>query len=129
MSYLLDTASYIWFVTDDAKLSKDAKQLLEDPSGNIFLSLGSIWEMAIKSRLGRGLDLPLSFHQLIDNELEADRFQILSITISHLKRVADLPLFHRDPFDRLLIAQSQVEGLPIITNDAAFDQYQVQRIW
>lgn len=129
MSYMLDTAAYIWFVTDDAKLSEDAKQLLEAPNGNIFLSLGSIWEIAIKSRLGRGLDLPLSFQQLIDQELEADRFQMLGITISHLKRVSLLPLIHRDPFDRLLIAQSLAEDLPIITNDKVFDAYHVRRIW
>ena len=69
------------------------------------------------------------FPNFIDGQMRTNRFQLLNISISHLKRVYDLPLHHRDPFDRLLIAQSQVEGLPILTSDAAFDDYPVQRVW
>ena len=129
MNYLLDTSSFLWFVTNDSKLSADARELLEDPSSDIHLSLASIWEMAIKANLGRGLKLPFPFPQFIDEALEGYRFRLLNIDISHLKQVADLPLMHRDPFDRLLIAQSQVESLPIISNDIAFDHYAVQRVW
>ncbi len=73
--------------------------------------------------------MPRPFADFMDIELQADRIQILNIEIAHLKYVADLPLHHRDHFDRLLIAQSQVENIPIITNDAAFDHYPVQRVW
>lgn len=129
MNYLLDTSSFLWFVYDDKRLSAAAVELLEDSSNAIYLSLASIWEIAIKVNLGRGLELRQPFPQFIDDQLNRNRFQLLNINISHLKRVADLPLVHRDPFDRLIIAQSQVEGLPVISNDAAFDNYPIQRIW
>ena len=129
MNYLLDTAAYLWFVTDSTKLSDNARECLEDSSSEVYLSLASIWELAIKSSLDRGLDLPRPFHQFVDEELEADRFRILNISVAHLKLVASLPYIHRDPFDRLLIAQSLVEDLPIITSDRAFDSSPVQRIW
>ena len=129
MRYLLDTSAYLWFVTGNPRLSFVARAVLEDPDNEVFLSLVSIWEMAIKSNLNRGLDLPRPFDRFIDEELEADRFQILNIEVAHLKRVNTLPHFHRDPFDRLLIAQSLTEGLPLISNDAAFDSYRVQRLW
>ncbi|MCY4021249.1 MAG: type II toxin-antitoxin system VapC family toxin [Chloroflexi bacterium] len=129
MNYLLDTSSFLWFVNNDVKLSADAKVLLEDPGSDIHLSLASIWELAIKANLRRGLELRRPFPVFIDEELQTNRFRLLNINISHLKRIALLPLIHRDPFDRLLIAQSLAEDLPIITNDTVFDAYQVQRIW
>lgn len=129
MNYLLDTAAYLWFVTGNTKLSDNARECLEDSSSEVYLSLASIWELAIKSSLDRGLDLPRPFHQFVDEELKADRFQVLNISVAHLKLVASLPHIHRDPFDRLLIAQSLVEALPIITSDRAFDSYDVQRVW
>ena len=84
--------------------------------------------MAIKSRIGE-LKIPFPFAQFIDEALLSNSFRIRNISFARLKRVADLPLIHRDPFDRLLIAQSLVENLPIITNDRLFDAYQVQRTW
>ena len=129
MTYLLDTSSFLWFIYDERRLSYDAFALLKDSRNSIYLSLASIWELAIKANLGRGLELRQPFPDFIDFQLNATSFQVLNISISHLKRVADLPLIHRDPFDRLLIAQSLVENLPIITNDSAFDAYQVQRVW
>jgi len=127
--YLLDTSTYLWFVTADERLNDMARTLLEDSEHEAFLSLVGIWEMAIKSSLGRGLELPSPFDQLVENEIESDRFQLLDITVPYLKRVAALPYHHRDPFDRLLIAQSLAENLPIITNDVAFDHYPIQRVW
>ena len=85
--------------------------------------------MAIKANLGRGLVLHEPFPAFIDEQLGTNRFQLLPIAISHLKRVHDLPLHHRDPFDRLLIAQSQVENIPVISSDAAFDSNAIQRVW
>ena len=104
MSYLLDTSAYLWFVTGDRKLSALARRVLEEPSDDLYLSLASIWELAIKANLGRGLELPLPFADFVDAELQAERIQILNIEIAHLKQFADLPFHHRDPFDRLLIA-------------------------
>ena len=129
MSYLLDTSALLWFVTDDYRLSNVARSVIEDPGSDMYFSLASVWELAIKANLGRGLDLPRPFAEFIDIELQAERIQILNIELAHLKNVANLPLHHRDPFDRLLIAQSQVENIPVITSDAAFDRYPVQRVW
>ncbi len=129
MSYLLDTSAFLWFVTGDRKLSTLARRVLEETSDDLFLSLAGIWELAIKANLGRGLELPRPFSEFMDIELQAERIQVLNIELAHLKRVATLPRFHRDPFDRLLIAQSLVENLPILTNDQVFDAYQVHHIW
>ena len=128
MNLLLDTCTFLWYVTGDNSLSATASVLISDPNNTSYVSIATIWEMAIKSRTGK-LEIPSPFAQFIDTALLSNSFRIRNISISHLKRVADLPLIHRDPFDRLLIAQSQVEGLPVITNDAAFNRYQVQRIW
>ncbi len=129
MSYLLDTSSFLWFASDDTGLSRQAKVILEDPNSNIYLSLVSVWELAIKPNLGRGFNLPRPFVAFIDAQLQEARFKILGINIDHIKRVADLPLIHRDPFDRLPITQCLAEDLSIITNDAAFDAYPIQRLW
>lgn len=129
MIYLLDTSTYIWFVTDDPRLSAPAKRYLEAADSIVYLSLVSIWELAIKARLGRGLTLPRPFIEMIDEEMLADRFQLLPITVDHIKSVFGLPLHHRDPFDRLLIAQSLTEDLPIISSDSVFDRYPIDRLW
>lgn len=129
MSYLLDTSTLLWFVNDESKLSADTRELLENPGVDVHLSLVNIWEIAIKANLGRGLELPLPFSAFIDAVLDNYNFAFLQISVLHLKKVADLPLYHRDPFDRLLIAQSLAEDLPIISNDRVFDAYQIQRVW
>lgn len=128
MNLLLDTCTFLWYVTDDDSLSVTAGLLIADPNNTAYVSVATIWEMAIKSRTGK-LEIPSPFAQFIDTALLSNNFRIRNINISHLKRVALLPLMHRDPFDRLLIAQSLAEDLPIITNDTVFDAYQVQRIW
>jgi len=92
------------------------------------LSLVSIWEVAIKFNMGK-LDLPLPFDEFVDTTIHSYSLRLLNIQIPHLRRVARMPLLHRDPFDRLIIAQSQVENIPVITSDAAFDQYPIQRVW
>ena len=129
MNYLLDTSAFLWYVNNDRELSGVAKNIVSDSNMTMYLSLASIWELAIKANLGRGLVLHEPFPDFIDSQLRTNRFQLLRINIAHLKRVHDLPLHHRDPFDRLIIAQSQVENLPVISSDAAFDQYPVQRVW
>ena len=129
MTFLLDTSSFLWFIYEESRLSDTAYSLLEDSGNAIYLSLASVWEIAIKANLGRGLRLRQPFAEFIDYQLDVNRFQLLDIKIPHLKRVADLRHHHRDPFDRLLIAQSLVENIPVITSDAAFDHYPVERIW
>lgn len=129
MSYLLDTSTFVWFIYDERRLSDAAFSLLANSDELIYLSLVSIWELAIKANLGRGLELRQPFPEFIDYQLTTNRFKVLNIYISHLKRVSNLPLFHRDPFDRLLIAQSFVEDIPVITSDTAFDHYAIERIW
>ena len=95
MKYLLDTSSFLWFVNDDRRLSTAARELIEDSGIEIQLSVVSIWEIAIKSTLGRGLELPRPFAQFIDVVLENYDFKVLQIHISHLKQIAVMPLIHR----------------------------------
>ncbi|MCY4063965.1 MAG: type II toxin-antitoxin system VapC family toxin [Chloroflexi bacterium] len=129
MNYLLDTSAFLWFVHGDRRMSVNAEDIIESSDHDIHLSLVSIWEIAIKVNLRRGLELRRPFPEFIDDHLSANRFELLEISVAHLKRVADLPYLHRDPFDRLLIAQSQVENIPVITSDSTFDQYEIQRVW
>ena len=129
MSFLIDTSTLLWFVSGDNRLSNYATAVLEDSGSEIYLSVASLWELAIKINIGRGVALPLPYAEFVEDIVKEERFRLLHINLTHLKRVAELPLMHRDPFDRLLIAQSQVEDLPIITSDIAFDSYPIQRIW
>ena len=128
MRYLLDTSTFLWYVSDYQRLSSAAVNRLTDPASTIHLSLVSIWEVAIKHNMGK-LRLPVPFDEFVDTTIHSYSLRPLNIQIPHLRRLARMPLHHRDPFDRLLIAQSQVEGLPILTSDAAFDDYPVQRVW
>ncbi len=129
MNYLLDSSAFLWYVSARRELSDRAETIITNSDNNIYLSLASVWELAIKFRTGKLEIISPPFSQWIDTELAANSFRLLDIKMQHLKLIADLPLYHRDPFDRLIVAQSLVDRLPIITNDAAFDQYQVQRIW
>ncbi|MCY3779211.1 MAG: type II toxin-antitoxin system VapC family toxin [Chloroflexi bacterium] len=129
MNFLLDTCTLLWFIGEYEKLSSNAISILEDGSNAVFLSYASIWEIAIKFSAGRLEIFQPSFSQFISQEVEGYDFQKLPIDIPHLQQVAELPFHHRDPFDRLIIAQSLVEDLPIITSDRAFDSYEIQRLW
>lgn len=126
MKYLLDTHSLIWFLSGDNQLSAHARQLIEDESNEIFVSIASLWEMSIKVSLGK-LDLNQPFQQLFPAQLENNSIAILSISMSHLSALCTLPFHHRDPFDRLIIAQSLFDNLPVIGVDSAFDSYGIRR--
>jgi PIN domain nuclease of toxin-antitoxin system len=128
VNLLLDTHSFIWFVEDNLSLSSHARTLIEEPTNDVFLSIASVWEMAIKVSLGK-LDLSQPFDLFIPNQLLLNDITLLDITVSHTLRVATLPFHHRDPFDRLLIAQSLVEGMPLISIDSVFDAYGMNRLW
>lgn len=128
MNYLLDTHTFLWFVSDDALLSETAKRLIEDESSQPFLSAASLWEIAIKLSLGK-LTLKQPYDVFMPQQLAINGIGILNITIEHTATVAKLPFLHRDPFDRLLAAQSQIENMPLISADAVFDQYGIKRMW
>ena len=128
MNYLLDTHTFLWFINDDTSLSSTAKALIEDPENTIYLSVASIWEMAIKVSLDK-LEMPSPFTDFIDEQLGENTIILLNIKTAHTGIIATLPFHHRDPFDRLIIAQSKVEDIPVIGKDAIFDDYGIKRLW
>ena len=128
MKFLLDTHTFIWFVEDDPLLSIKAKELIEDPGNDILLSIASIWKMAIKISTGK-LTISQSFHPGVSDQLLFYSIELLPITFSHTAEIISLPFHHRDPFDRMIVAQSLVESIPIIGIDSAFNHYGVQRLW
>jgi len=128
MRLLLDTHSFLWFIDDSPRLSTAARLLIEDTGNDICLSMASVWEIAIKVGAGK-LDLGRPIETRIPQELRDNSINLLSITLDHTAVVAVLPLHHRDPFDRMLVAQSQVEQMPLVSNDAALDAYGVTRLW
>lgn len=128
MRILLDTHTFIWFIIDDPRLSEYSARLIEDTSNDVFVSVATLWEMAIKVSLGK-LHLEKTFDQLIPSQLQVNKFTILPVEINHLHQLVSLPWHHRDPFDRLMIAQSMTESLPILSRDPAFDYYGIRRLW
>ena len=128
MNLLLDTHTLLWFLRDDPQLSKMAKRLIEDPGNRKLVSVASCWEIAIKAGLGK-LDLAEPSRTLLEREIPANNLEILSISLAHATAVESLPLHHKDPFDRLLIAQSIIEGIPVVGADPIFDVYQIDRRW
>jgi len=125
---LLDTQAFLWWDLDDARLSPLVKEIAGAGASEIYVSAASAWEIAIKVGRRR-LDLPAPVDSYVPARLAAYRFRALPIEIEHALRVATLPMIHRDPFDRLLIAQAQLEGLPIITLDPVIARYDVETIW
>jgi PIN domain nuclease of toxin-antitoxin system len=127
MNLLLDTHVFLWFVNDHPKLSNHFKDLIEDDDNVSYLSMASLWEMSIKFNLGK-LTLEPDYEEFVEREVITSRIKLLKIELEHLKINAALPFHHRDPFDRLIIAQAVVENLPIISVDSAFDKYSVTLI-
>jgi PIN domain nuclease of toxin-antitoxin system len=125
MRILIDTHIFLWFINNDPKLSPTAKTLLESDV-DLLLSVASLWEIAIKISTGK-MTLPKPFEIFIPEQLQQNDITVLSIETEHLTYVTTLPFHHRDPFDRLLIAQSIAEGIPIVSVDAVFDPYKVDR--
>jgi PIN domain nuclease of toxin-antitoxin system len=128
MRALLDTSTFLWSISDSEKLSLSAREVIADLENELFISTASLWEIAIKTSLGK-LELLKPFDQLIPEQLEQNTISVMPITVQHLTRIIDLPFYHRDPFDRLIIAQSIAEDLPVITKDGAFGSYPIQLIW
>lgn len=128
MNLLLDTQAFLWFVQDAPQLSAPARQRIEAHDSRPFLSVASVWEIAIKLSLGK-LQLTQPFEAFIPQQLAINSISLLPITVEHLAVVTTLPFYHRDPFDRLLAAQAQVEELLLVSVDAVFDAYPVRRWW
>ena len=127
MDLLLDTHTFIWFLTGDNQLSNHVKKLIEDTSNKCFISIASIWEIAIKSSLNK-LELAGDFNQIRNFIIEND-IDVLPITFEHIQYLLKLPFHHRDPFDRIIIAQAFVEKLTLASRDDAFKQYDVITTW
>lgn len=127
MRVLLDTHTFLWWATDEPRLSLRARQAIADAE-EAFLSIASCWEMAIKVSRGR-LDLPKPIERFVPEQLGLNAFRLLQIDLDDVARVATLPLHHRDPFDRLLVAQALSEELTIVSTDPVFRKYGVKRVW
>jgi len=126
--HLLDTHTFLWWITDDHRLPPTVRQLIASPDHSFLFSAASAWEMAIKAQLGR-LDLPNDLGAFIEDQLAANGFVPLPITVRHALQVRVLPALHRDPFDRILVAQAIVEDVPLISVDRLVAQYPVRTIW
>lgn len=128
MKILLDTHALIWFLGDKPELSLRAKATIEHPDTETIVSVASLWEIAIKSNLGK-LELPEPFEALFPDQLDMNGFIQLPVRMQHLYELERLPKLHRDPFDRLLIAQARMENLILISRDSHFLSYDMPILW
>lgn len=128
MNILLDTHAFLWWITDDPKLSETARNIIREGRNILFWSAASSWETAIKYHLGR-LPLPEEPEPFLSEELGKNHIESLPITDSHAFQAGQLPRHHKDPFDRMLIAQAKVESLTLLSCDPAFDLYDVDVEW
>ena len=126
MNILLDTHTLLWALTDEAKLSQRVRELL--PKADTWFSVASLWEILIKVQIGK-MPLPQPAGPFVMSKLAFNGVRILPVTADHVLRIESLPNHHNDPFDRMLIAQSLEENLPVVTADRAFSRYQVDVIW
>jgi PIN domain nuclease of toxin-antitoxin system len=128
MRYLLDTHAFLWIVREDNRLTDEVRDIFSDSTTEILLSVVSIWEMAIKIRLGK-LEIEGRLGRFIDKHAIGNNVRLLNVSEEHVLPLEKLPLHHRDPFDRLLVCQSKEEKLPILSSDKIFDNYRIKRIW
>lgn len=128
MRLLLDTHAFLWWVTDDERLTSRARETIGSPESQVFVSAASVWEMVTKVRLGK-LPIPEPIDTFVPAQLEANAFQPLAIAVRHALALDALPALHRDPFDRILIAQALAEDMPLVSGDRAIHSYPVSTIW
>lgn len=128
MRHLLDAHSLIWALDDPSKLGSRARAVLEEPTNELVISVGTIWELSIKAGLQK-LSLSLPYRQWIERAVADLCLTVSPITLEVTERQMALPFHHRDPFDRLLVAQCLQERIPIVSADAVFDAYGVTRLW
>lgn len=128
MRYLLDSHAFLWFAWNDARLSATALSVIQNGRNELYLSVASAWEISIKVGLGK-LQLSQPLEIFLPQQLQQNGIQVLPVALEHTIAVSALPFHHRDPFDRLLVAQSRVSDIPLISADSILDQYEIQRIW
>jgi len=128
MRLLLDTHTFLWWINNDPSLSESARIAISSKVNECYLSLASCWELAIKTSIGK-LQLTKSVDRFIPEELAANDFQLLSIDFRHVAKVETLSFHHRDPFDRLLVAQALIEKMTIISADTVLSEYGIKRLW
>jgi PIN domain nuclease of toxin-antitoxin system len=125
---LLDTHAFLWWISDNRRLSERAREIIADGRNELLFSVASGWEISIKSGLGR-LDVPEDLEQFIADQLSRNAFQVLPIHLSHALRTRVLPDLHRDPFDRILVSQAILEEIPLLSADPQISQYPVEVVW
>jgi PIN domain nuclease of toxin-antitoxin system len=128
MRLLLDTDACLWFTGGSERMSRNAREAIEDERNDRFVGIGSLWEITIKTSIGK-LTPHVPLTDLLSTQLQVVQADVLAIDVAHLTRLATLPFHHRDPFDRLLIAQALTEQMLIVSSDPALDAYGVQRLW
>ena len=128
MRVLLDTHAFLWFILDDPRLCHAARAIIEDPANDVIISPASYWEIAIKIKLKK-YRLPQPYESFMETQIAINDFRILHIEPRHTALLTTMDLHHRDPFDRLMIAQAIVEQIPLLTDDSSFAPYPVQRLW
>ena len=128
MRFLLDTHTFLWAALDDPNLSKNAADFILNEETELFLSIGSLWEMAIKIGLGK-LRTPRPFDAFVNDQMKQNIIELLPLKLEHLEEYIQLPFHHRDPFDRLMIAQAKAERLTILTRDSEFQHYDILIAW
>ena len=128
MKLLLDTHAFLWAVTSDSRLSSRAQHLFISGRNELYFSVATIWEILTKVQIGK-LDLPTPVGPYLINQLARNNVFVLTLSLDHVLRLESLPLHHRDPFDRILVAQSLEENLPILTADPLLSKYSAQLIW
>jgi PIN domain nuclease of toxin-antitoxin system len=128
MKLLLDTHVFLWWNEGSPRLSRPVRRLLSDSGNRLYVSVVSTWEMALKAQTGK-LGLPAAISTYIPARLAHYAMEALPLTLEHVLAASSLPAYHRDPFDRMLVAQGQVEQLPIVTRDPQIRKYAVETIW
>lgn len=128
MKLLLDTHAFLWWIGDDARLSSPARKAIADPGNDLVFSVASAWELAIKTALGRfEADGPLG--PFLEEHIQRNAIRVLPVRLEHAVSVASLPAHHRDPFDRLLVAQAVVEGMTLVSGDRQIRKYDAPVLW
>jgi PIN domain nuclease of toxin-antitoxin system len=128
VNILLDTHVFLWFIAENPRLSEPARVLIEAEDSQPFLSMASLWEIAIKISLGK-LHLERSYEAFIPQQLALNGIGILNFSLEHIAAIASLPFHHRDPFDRLIAVQSKIEKMTLVSADSSFDLYEIERVW
>ena len=128
MKVLLDTHALLWLITDDERLSENARQIFSNKGNRLFFSAASLWEICIKKSVGK-ISLKNGWLQTIQAEMEVNTIQWLQIEMAHCAEVAEMPFHHRDPFDRMLVAQAIVEDMQLLSRDNRLSDYAIERVW